>query len=120
LVCKREGVHKKIARAKLDKVGFWQTLRDFRYLTNIFMLIFINPFFLLVFLQLIQSEERGKVVEVQELSSEVEKDDDADDEEEGSGDESSGGGSNSNDDEDGRDEASSNRETSSPKVDIVG
>jgi hypothetical protein len=56
------------------------------------MLIFINPFFLLVFLQLIQSEECGKVAEVQELSSEVEEDDDADDEEEGSGDESSGGG----------------------------
>jgi hypothetical protein len=39
---------------------------------------------------LIQSEERCKGVEIQELSSAAEEDDDADDEEDDSGDESSG------------------------------
>jgi hypothetical protein len=92
----------------------------FWLVTNIFYLDFYKLFFLLVFLQLIQSEERGKAPEVQELSSEAEEDDDADDEENGSGNESSGDGSSSNDDEDGGDKASSDHETSSPKVDIVG
>jgi hypothetical protein len=70
-----------------------------------------------VFLQLIQSEVRGKV-EAQELSSE--EDDDVVDERNVSGTESSGSGSsNSYDGEDGGDDASSNRGTNSPKVNIV-
>jgi hypothetical protein len=36
---------KKIARAKLDKVCFWQISLNFHPLTTIFMLIFSNPFF---------------------------------------------------------------------------
>jgi hypothetical protein len=36
---------KKIARAKLDKVGFWKMLLVFWHLTNISILIFINSFF---------------------------------------------------------------------------
>jgi hypothetical protein len=35
---------KKIACAKLDKVGFCQILPDFRHLTNIFILILLTPF----------------------------------------------------------------------------
>jgi hypothetical protein len=104
---------KKIARAKLDKVCFWHISLNFQPLTTIFMLIFSNPFFLLVFLQLIQSEEHGKA-DFQESSSEVEEDGDADNEEDGSGDEGSNGS------QDNGEEASSDHETSSPKVDIVG
>jgi hypothetical protein len=40
----------KIARAKLDKVGFRQMLPVFWHLTNISILIFINSFFLFVFI----------------------------------------------------------------------
>jgi hypothetical protein len=84
-----------------------------------FYLDFIKSFCLLVFLQLIKSEVRGKAVEVQEVS--FEEDDDANDEENGFGTKSSGGGNSSSDDgQDDGEEASSDRETSSPKVDVVG
>jgi hypothetical protein len=83
------------------------------------MLFFINPFFLLVFLQLIQSEERGKA-EVQESCSKAEEYDDAGHEEDDSGDKDNDDSSSKDDDQDGAEEASSDREINSPKVDIVG
>jgi hypothetical protein len=67
---------------------------------------------------LIQSEVRGKAVEAHELSSE--EDEDADAEGNVSGAESSrNDGSSSDAGQDDGEEVSSDRETSSPKVDVI-
>jgi hypothetical protein len=75
--------------------------------------------FLLVLFQMIQKEDRAKAADIPESSSESEEDDDADDGEDGSGDAGSGDDSSSGDGQGDRDEASSDSETSSPKIDIV-
>jgi hypothetical protein len=80
-----------------------------------FLLILLS----LAFLQLIRDEMCGKGVELPESSSEAEENDDANNEGNDSSEEGSDGNNSSNNNDDDGDEARSDREGASPKVDII-
>jgi hypothetical protein len=103
---------KKIAWAKIEKV---EPLRDVSYIMDVSKMTFLC----FVFFQLVQEEMRGKSTKIPKSSSEDEEED-AIEEEDGDSSRSDEDSSSSSDsDDDGGARADSERNDSSPKVDIV-
>jgi hypothetical protein len=103
---------KKIAWAKIEKV---EPLRDVSYIMDVSKMTFLC----FVFFQLVQEEMRGKSTKIPKSSSEDEEED-AIEEEDGDSSRSDEDSSSSSDsDNDGGARADSERNDSSPKVDIV-